>query len=200
MEKISYKQLDEMIKKSDRTQVVSVRVENGDHFDVEIKRYLTTVEQAQLCARVVAQVFADGEYNPYVERDVIKAALIEYFTNIKADNLTPERLGWLTGYTEIIAQIRYCANSCVVDVEETIHAAIEAKNAEIREKRARDIDALMDTVKALVDKFNVIGESLGNMDIQGLASDIKKIADVDDEQRVRNVLAVKKEMSDGADA
>lgn len=197
MEKISYKQLDEMMKKSDRTQVVSVRMENGDHFDVEIKRYLTTVEKAQLCARVVAQVFADGEYNPYVERDVIKAALIEYFTNIKADNLTPERLGWLTGYTEIIAQIRYCAHSCVVDVEETIHAAIEAKNAEIREKRARDIDALMDTVKALVDKFNVIGESLGNMDIQGLVGDIKKIADADDEQRVRNVLAVKKELSDG---
>lgn len=197
MEKISYKQIDEMMKKSDRTQVVSVRMENGDHFDVEIKRYLTTVEKAQLCARVVAQVFADGEYNPYVERDVIKAALIEYFTNIKADNLTPERLGWLTGYTEIIAQIRYCANSCVVDVEETIHAAIEAKNAEIREKRARDIDALMDTVKAMVDKFNVIGESLGNMDIQGLVGDIKKIADVDDAQRVRNVLAVKKELSDG---
>lgn len=197
MEKISYKQLDEMMKKSDRTQVVSVHMENGDRFDVEIKRYLTTVEKAQLCVRVVAQVFADGEYNPYVERDVIKAALIEYFTNIKADNLTPERLGWLTGYTEIIAQIRYCANSCVVDVEETIHAAIEAKNAEIREKRARDIDALMDTVKALVDKFNVIGESLGNMDIQGLVGDIQKIADADDEQRVRNVLAVKKEMSDG---
>ena len=197
MEKISYKQLDEMMKKCDRTQVVSVHMENGDRFDVEIKRYLTTVEKAQLCARVVAQVFADGEYNPYVERDVIKAALIEYFTNIKADNLTPERLGWLTGYTEIIAQIRYCANSCVVDVEETIHAAIEAKNAEIREKRARDIDALMDTVKALVDKFNVIGESLGNMDIQGLVGDIKKIADADDEQRVRNVLAVKKEMGDG---
>lgn len=200
MEKISYKQLDEMMKKSDRTQIVSVRTENGDHFDVEIKRYLTTVEKAQLCARVVAQVFADGEYNPYVERDVAKAALIEYFTNIKADNLTPERLGWLTGYTEIIAQIRYCAGSCVDDVEETIRAAIEAKNAEIREKRARDIDALMDTVKALVDKFNVIGESLGNMDIQGLAIDIKKIADADDEQRVRNVLAVKKELSDGADA
>nr|DAG29038.1 MAG TPA: hypothetical protein [Caudoviricetes sp.] len=197
MEKIGYKQLDEMMKKCDRTQVVSVHMENGDRFDVEIKRYLTTVEKAQLCARVVAQVFADGEYNPYVKRDVIKAALIEYFTNIKADNLTPERLGWLTGYTEIIAQIRYCANSCVVDVEETIHAAIEAKNAEIREKRARDIDALMDTVKALIDKFNVIGESLGNMDIQGLVGDIKKIADADDEQRVRNVLAVKKELSDG---
>lgn len=200
MEKISYKQLDEMMKKSDRTQVVSVHMENGDRFDVEIKRYLTTVEKAQLCVRVVAQVFADGEYNPYVERDVIKAALIEYFTNIKADNLTPERLGWLTGYTEIIAQIRYCANSCVVDVEETIHAAIEAKNAEIREKRARDIDALMDTVKALVDKFNVIGESLGNMDIQGLVGDIKKIADADDEQRVRNVLAVKKETDNGGNA
>ena len=200
MEKISYKQLDEMMKKSDRTQVVSVYVWDGGKFDVEIKRYLTTVEKAQLCARVVAQVFADGEYNPYVERDVAKAALIEYFTNIKADNLTPERLGWLTGYTEIIEQIRYCARSCVDDVEDTIRAAIEAKNAEIREKRARDIDALMDTVKALVDKFNVIGESLGNMDIQGLVGDIKKIADVDDEQRVRNVLAVKKEMGDGTDA
>lgn len=200
MEKISYKQLDEMMKKCDRTQVMSVDVDDGSKFDVEIKRYLTTVEKAQLCARVVAQVFADGEYNPYVERDVMNAALIEYFTNIKADNLTPERLGWLTGFTSLLSRIYTYTRGCADDVENTIRDAIEAKNAEIREKRARDIDALMDTVKALVDKFNVIGESLGNMDIQGLVGDIKKIADADDEQRVRNVLAVKKEMSDGADA
>ena len=66
--------------------------EDGGGFNITVRSYLLPTEKAELCARVVAQLFDDDTYNPYVRADVTYAAIISYFTNIKADNLTPERL------------------------------------------------------------------------------------------------------------
>lgn len=189
--KISYKQLDEYIKTCEPTVTVNIGTEDNP-FEVEIRKYLTTTEKAELCARVVAQVFADGEYNPYVQTDVTHAAMIEYYTNIKTDNLTPERLGWLVGYAHIDDRISTNAFDSY-EAEITIASAIEEKRNEIREKRAHDIEALMDMVKALIDRFEHVGETLEGADIPALLGSIKKIAEMDDEQRVRNVLKVNTE-------
>lgn len=194
MEKISYKQLDEYIKSCNPTEKVNIGT-NENPFEVEIKKYLTTTEKAELCARVVAQVFAEGEYNPYVQNDITHVAKLEYYTNIKTDNLTPERLGWLIGYAHLDDKINCVAwDSYEVDV--IIDRAIEDRRCEIREKRARDINALMDMVKMLIDRFEHVGETLEGADIPALLGNIQKIANMDDEQRVRNVLTVHQE-SDG---
>lgn len=194
MEKISYKQLDKYIRSCNPIEKVNIGTEE-DPFEIEIKKYLTTTEKAELCARVVAQVFADGEYNPYVQTDVMHAAKIEYYTNIKTDNLTPERLGWLIGYARLCNKIN-CVAWDSDEVDAIIDRAIEDRRCEIREKRAHDINALMDMVKALIDRFEHVGETLEGADIPALLGDIQKIANMDDEQRVRNVLTVHQE-SDG---
>ena len=144
----------------------------------------------------VAVTNRDGELRINGEpEDVMHAAKIEYYTNIKADNLTPERLGWLIGYAHLCNKIN-CVAWDSDEVDAIINRAIEDRRCEIREKRAHDINALMDMVKALIDRFEHVGETLEGADIPALLGDIQKIANMDDEQRVRNVLTVHQE-SDG---
>lgn len=190
--KISYKQLDEYIKTCEPTVTINIGTEDNP-FEVEIRKYLTTTEKAELCARVVAQVFADGEYNPYVRDDVTYTVIISYFTNIKADNLTPERLAFLVYDVNLISKIESVSPDQYKDIMLTIDRAVDAINADIREKRQHDIDAVLDEVKALTDKFAKIGNSLDSLDLNAVMSDVSKIANMDDEERVRNVIKVTSE-------
>ena len=192
--KVSCEKLDNMIKKRhavghDETVFPIGGGEDDGGFSITVRSYLLPTEKAELCARVVAQLFDDDTYNPYVRDDVTYAAIISYFTNIKADNLTPERLAFLVYNVNLISKIESVSPDQYKDIMLTIDRAVDAINADIREKRQHDIDE----VKALTDKFAKIGNSLDSLDLNSVMSDVSKIANMDDEERVRNVIKVTSE-------
>ena len=193
--KVSCEKLDNMIKKRhavgyDDTVFPIGGGEDDGGFNIAIRSYLLPTEKAELCARVVAQLFEDDTYNPFVRDDVTYAAIISYFTNIKADNLTPERLAFLIYDVNLVAKIESVSPDQYKDIMLTIDRAVETINADIREKRQHDIDAILDEVKALTDKFAKVGNSLDALDLNAVVSDVNKIANMNDEERVRNVLKV----------
>ena len=196
--KVSCEKLDNMIKKRhavgyDETVFPIGGGEDDGGFNITVRSYLLPTEKAELCARVVAQLFDDDTYNPYVRDDVTYAVIISYFTNIKADNLTPERLAFLVYDVNLISKIESVSPDQYKDIMLTIDRAVDAINADIREKRQHDIDAVLDEVKALTDKFAKIGNSLDSLDLNAVMSDVSKIANMDDEERVRNVIKVTSE-------
>lgn len=193
--KVSCEKLDNMIKKRhavgyDETVFPIGGGDDNGGFNIAIRSYLLPTEKAELCARVVAQLFEDDTYNPFVRDDVTYAAIISYFTNIKADNLTPERLAFLIYDVNLVAKIESVSPDQYKDIMLTIDRAVETINADIREKRQHDIDAILDEVKALTDKFAKVGNSLDALDLNAVVSDVNKIANMNDEERVRNVLKV----------
>lgn len=193
--KVSCEKLDNLMKKhhaegyNETLYPIGGGEDNGG-FNIAIRSYLLPTEKAELCARVVAQLFEDDTYNPFVRDDVIYAAIISYFTNIKADNLTPERLAFLVYDANLISKIESVSPDQYKDIMLTIDRAVETINADIREKRQHDIDAILDEVKALTDKFAKVGNSLDALDLNAVVSDVNKIANMNDEERVRNVLKV----------
>lgn len=196
--KVSCEKLDNLMKKHhaaghDETLFPIGGGEDNGGFNITIRSYILPTEKAELCARVVAQLFDDDTYNPYVRDDVTYAAIISYFTNIKAENLTPERLAFLVYDVDIISKIESISPNQYKDIMLTIDRAVEAINADIREKRQHDIDAILDEVKALTDKFAKVGNSLDALDLNAVVSDVNKIANMNDEERVRNVLKVTSE-------
>lgn len=193
--KVSCEKLDNLMKKhhaegyNETLYPIGGGEDNGG-FNIAIRSYLLPTEKAELCARVVAQLFEDDTYNPFVRDDVTYAAIISYFTNIKADNLTPERLAFLVYDANLISKIESVSPDQYKDIMLTIDRAVETINADIREKRQHDIDAILDEVKALTDKFAKVGNSLDALDLNAVVSDVNKIANMNDEERVRNVLKV----------
>ena len=193
--KVSCEKLDNLMKKhhaegyNETLYPIGGGDDNGG-FNIAIRSYLLPTEKAELCARVVAQLFEDDIYNPFVRDDVTYAAIISYFTNIKADNLTPERLAFLIYDVNLVAKIESVSPDQYKDIMLTIDRAVETINADIREKRQHDIDAILDEVKALTDKFAKVGNSLDALDLNAVVSDVNKIANMNDEERVRNVLKV----------
>lgn len=193
--KVSCEKLDNLMKKhhaegyNETLYPIGGGEDNGG-FNIAIRSYLLPTEKAELCARVVAQLFEDDTYNPFVRDDVTYAAIISYFTNIKADNLTPERLAFLVYDVNLVAKIESVSPDQYKDIMLTIDRAVETINADIREKRQHDIDAILDEVKALTDKFAKVGNSLDALDLNAVVSDVNKIANMNDEERVRNVLKV----------
>ena len=93
----------------------------------------------------------------------------------------------------LISKIESVSPDQYKDIMLTIDRAVDAINADIREKRQHDIDAVLDEVKALTDKFAKIGNSLDSLDLNSVMSDVSKIANMDDEERVRNVIKVTSE-------
>lgn len=196
--KVSCEKLDNLMKKhhaegyNETLYPIGGGEDNGG-FNIAIRSYLLPTEKAELCARVVAQLFEDDTYNPFVRDDVTCAAIISYFTNIKADNLTPERLAFLVYDVNLVAKIESVSPDQYKDIMLTIDRAVETINADIREKRQHDIDAILDEVKVLTDKFAKVGNSLDALDLNAVVSDVNKIANMNDEERVRNVLKVTSE-------
>ena len=193
--KVSCEKLDNLMKKhhpegyNETLNPIGGGDDNGG-FNIAIRSYLLPTEKAELCARVVAQLFEDDTYNPFVRDDVTYAAIISYFTNIKADNLTPERLAFLIYDVNLVAKIESVSPDQYKDIMLTIDRAVETINADIREKRQHDIDAILDEVKALTDKFAKVGNRRDALDLNAVVSDVNKIANMNDEERVRNVLKV----------
>lgn len=196
--KVSCEKLDNLMKKhhaegyNETLYPIGGGEDNGG-FNIAIRSYLLPTEKAELCARVVAQLFEDDTYNPFVRDDVTYAVIISYFTNIKADNLTPERLAFLVYDVNLISKIESVSPDQYKDIMLTIDRAVETINADIREKRQHDIDAILDEVKALTDKVAKVGNSLDALDLNAVVSDVNKIANMNDEERVRNVLKVTSE-------
>ncbi len=195
--KVSCEKLDNLMKKHHaegcNETLYPIGGDDNGGFNIAIRSYLLPTEKAELCARVVAQLFEDDTYNPFVRDDVTYAAIISYFTNIKADNLTPERLAFLVYDVSLISKIESVSPDQYKDIMLTIDRAVETINADIREKRQHDIDAILDEVKALTDKFAKVGNSLDALDLNAVVSDVNKIANMNDEERVRNVLKVTSE-------
>lgn len=201
MTKISFNQIDKMTAGVKRTVDYEKKLEDGSTITINIKTSIGPEEMDSLVNSVADAVFVNGEYKPALLDIVWFKALLAYYTNIKTDGLSNERLMALyVDFYETLCQkieinhymalrqavedkIKFTLDCALSEQRRRLDEAIEALN-----KEREEITSQMDM---LIKFFEKLAKSAEGIDKGQLQADLHALASKSEREIVESVLAVR---------
>lgn len=186
MAKVSFRQIDDIIKKTRKDDEVFKFDAGEDRIEIVMNSDLSIDDTIAFADSVADALFVNGEYKPALRPFVFFKALLAYFTNIKTEGLSNERLAGL--YYGIGRQIeRRIDDDIMVMLDEAVERKVKfmldcALSVEHRrlndaiESLNAEKDMIYDQMNRLIDVFGRLADSTEGLDKEALMADIKAIA------------------------
>lgn len=199
MSKVSFNQIDKIIKATkEEPQVFSYDCGNGEVVDIEIKRFVSVDNMDSFVNSVADAVFVEGVYKPALVDIVFFKAELAYFTNIKTEGLSNERLIGLyeaLSYdvaTRIDPRIREQLYDAVeARIKWTLDCALSAQKRRLDDAIAElnaEKDMISERMDAILSVFERLSSEVKDFDKEALMRDIQTIAGKDESAIANAVL------------
>lgn len=202
IKQISVNQIDKIISCQDdnsKNTTIQYNVDNNEEISIVVTPLLKPEDTSGFVDSVVDAVFVNDDYNTALYELVYSKAILAYYTNIKYD-ITNEKLNKIVYCTNIIDMIIEKINRMQLsDINDAINKKIEfKKNLIISEQKKllddavirlnTEQDKMVTQISSLVDVFGKIGKEANEIDINKLSEDVNKIANMDENKTVNNIL------------
>lgn len=184
MEMIKTEELKELIKKADKKEIKDL---------IEVKKYISLQEYAQMISNMVEMVFSGGIYNPYLYEFAFNYNFFKYYTNVDCTDI--DVIFELCQITSIDYIIDW--NTIFALVSEDYSKAVEFRKQLICSSSSWD--SIGDLVAELITKLNTSVDKINNSEIsiKDLVTAFKNMPNSD--EIAKSVLEIEKQKLDDKD-
>lgn len=155
---------------------------------LEIKPYISFEEMYAFADNVCDLAFKNGDYNPVMRLMGYNKCLLSYYTNIKIDKLTNDRLAAITYKTELIdfiqdsiSGLQYC------DISQIIDEMIKYKLDCIMSEKTHELNKIEKHFEDMITSMDSFAEQMKGVDMSAFIENVQKLANKDEKKIVEAV-------------
>lgn len=199
---VSMNQLKAYLSKAPQEDPVAFRLEpeNTDSPLITVKRTLPAQSYAQFVEDAAGMCFSEDSYHPEFRQISFDFVVIQYFTNLKSDNITMDHILQMRYASDLMSRICEAINADQLSslrrgVSEMIRwrrESILCHQKQLLEQTNRRIekeqDEILNSMQILTDQMQKMSTGLLDVDLKQLTEDCHKMASIDDKERVSNIL------------